>query len=164
MGAGVTGVDASALARAMGQEAELLEQFAGEQERLLETVRARSWTALERDLESLRALEHRIGAADRHRLEALPGGAGDAESFARLVQGLEAPARMELERAYHALGLAVLRVKGALSRLDHYVGAVMGSMNAVLGELLPYRKGRIYSARGDHRHAQASAIVVDRTL
>lgn len=142
----------------------LLEEFAREQERLLETVRARSWADLERTLEGLRALEGRVQEADRDRLEALPEGAGSAEAFAGSVGGLQVASRMELERSYHALGLSVLRVKGALSRLDHYVGAVMGSLNAVLGELLPYRKGRIYSSRGHQRQAADAPVVVDRKL
>jgi hypothetical protein len=78
------------------------------------------------------------------------------------MAGLDLQSRIELERCYHALSLAVLRVKGGISRLDHYVGQVAGSLNAVLGELLPYRKGRIYSSRGDHRQAAEAPIVVNR--
>lgn len=157
-------MDVCRLAQAMEREASVLEEFAREQEKLLETVRARSWADLERKLEALRSLEGKVQEADRERLEALPEGEGDAASFAGSVGGLQVAARMELERSYHALGLAVLRVKGALSRMDHYVGAVMGSLNAVLGELLPYRKGRMYSSQGHQRHAADAPVVVDRKL
>jgi len=157
-------VDVSRLAQAMNSEAALLDEFAGEQEKLLGTVRARSWAELERQLESLRGLEARVQAADRLRVEALPAEGAGADGFAEASRGLGVGSRMELERSYHAMSLAVLRVKGSLSRLDHYVAAVMGSLNVVLGELLPYRKGRMYSARGQQRHAAEAPIVVDRKL
>jgi hypothetical protein len=164
IGTGVMGVDSRILAQAMDREAGLLEEFAREQEGLLDSVRARSWADLERKLDALRALEARVQEADRQRLEALPEGAADAAAYASLVGGLQRAKRVELEGSYHALSLAVVRVKGALSRLDHYLTAVTGSLNAVLGELLPYRKGRIYSARGHQREAADAPILVDRKL
>lgn len=156
------GVDARRLAQAMDAETGLLEEFAREQEGLLDTVRARSWAELERKLEALRALEEKVQEADRRRIEALPEGAADAAAYASLVAALETAGRVELEGSYHGLTMAVLRVKGALSRLDHYLAAVTGSLNAVLGELLPYRKGRIYSNRGRERQAAETPIIVDR--
>ena len=161
MRTGVTGVEAQRLAQAIQMEAGILEEFAREQDELLGTVRSRSWADLERKLEALRVTEGRVQAADRERVDALPPGEGDAASFARIVRNIEAASRAELERSYHALSLAVLRVKAATSRLDHYVGAVMGSLDAVLGELLPYRKGRMYCSKGQHRQAAEVAIVVD---
>jgi hypothetical protein len=157
-------VDARRLAQAMETEAGLLEEFAVEHEQVLDTVRAKSWTDLERKLEALRAFEARVQAADRDRVAALPEGGATAAGFAGMAQALEPSLRVALERSYHALTLAVLRVKGSASRLDHYVGTVMGSLNAVLGELLPYRKGRLYCSRGEHRPAAEAPIVVDRKL
>ena len=148
----------------MERETALLDEFAAAEEGLLGTVRSRSWVELERKLGELRVLEERVREADRERAGALPEGASDSEAFARAMAEVGLEERMELERCYHSLSLAVLRVKGGISRIDHYVGSVAGSLSAVLQELLPFRKGRIYSARGRERAAADAPIVVNKRL
>lgn len=164
MGQGEADVDVECLVGAMDRETALLEVFAREQESLLGSVRVRSWTELESRLARLRRLETRIQVAERERLGALPEDSRDADGFLAAVAAMEPEARARLERSYHALNLAVLRVKGSVSRLDHYVGTVMGALGTLLSELLPHRKGRIYSDRGAERQAPALPIVVDRNV
>ena len=157
-------MDVERLVGAMDRETEVLTEFAEAQESLLGTVRDRSWSELEMRLAHLRQLEARIQEAEGERAQALPEGSRDAKGFLAAMATLASADRRGLEKSYHALNLAVLKVKGSISRLDHYVGTVMGSLGTLLAELLPHRKGRIYSARGAERHAHALPIVVDRNV
>ena len=155
-------VDLERLKQAMVHEAALLHRFEGGQNELLEGMRSRNWSELERRLDALGLLGAEIEQAERERMEAAGTRALDGSSFARSVAALAPAERVELEGVYHELNLAVIRVKASLSRLGHYVGAVMGTLDTVLGELLPHRKGRIYSAAGAERRASGEAIVLDR--
>lgn len=157
-------MDIERVAAALQREAALLEEFAREQEKLLGSVRARTWQELEARLEALRGLEAGIQAAEDERIESLPQTWRDARGFAAGVTSLGGEARRTLERGYHALNLALIRVKGAVSRLDHYVGTVMGSLGTLLRELLPHRRGRIYSANGAERPASELPIVLNRSI
>ena len=157
-------VDVKRLVDAMDRETALLTDFAQEQECLLSSVRERTWNDLEKRLSRLRGLEEGIQEAEARRVEALPEGGRDARGFLAAMGTLETEARLTLERSYHAFNLSVLKVKAAVSRLDHYVGTIMGSLGGILAELLPHRKGRIYSSRGDERRSHDLPIVVDRNV
>lgn len=152
-------------------EADLFNAFDEGQEALLRSIVARAWTELEGHLASLGRIQREIQQTEAERRRTFEGLAGskagkggEAEIIEAVLDGMEASERVELEGAYHTLKIAVLRAQGSLMRLDHYVSTVSSTLQSLLGELLPHRKGRIYSSRGGTAPTRDEALVVDRRL
>jgi AAA+ ATPase superfamily predicted ATPase len=78
------------------------------------------------------------------------------------VTRLPAAERDELFALYRQLRLALIRVKGNAGLLGFYLRSLSETLQKVLEELFPHRKGRIYSRSGKAREAEDDSLVVYR--
>jgi len=170
-------VQTSALKKALRDEAQVLTEFAAGQKRLQELIGKRQWTRLEGQIEELKSLASRAETLEEQRHSSYrqlkadlglsdepPGkaGAGDAGRFEDVVTRLAGPDRDELFALYRQLKLAVIRVKGNAGLLGFYLRSLSGTLQKVLEELFPHRKGRIYSRSGKTRETGDDSLVVYR--
>jgi hypothetical protein len=159
---------AAALRASMDREAGLFVRLGGEIESLRESMQARSWGT---GLAIAQAIERSAGVieeADDARADAfvllrdhlkLP----QATAFSAVLPALPDGIREELEGSWRQMRVSLVRLKTATSRMRYSAEALAGALNAVLEQVFPHRRGRIYSRRGTPT-AVVGTPVVDRKL
>ena len=167
----------NALKKAMRGEADALNEFAAGQKRLQELIGKRHWTRLEGQIEELKSLASRAETLEDQRHNAYrqlkddlgiaedptrKPGTEDARGFEEVVSRLPAGERDELFALYRHLRLALIRVKGNAGLLGFYLRSLSETLQKVLEELFPHRKGKIYSRSGKTRETGDDSLVVCR--
>jgi hypothetical protein len=165
------GHDSSAalLARAMADEKELFLRFAEKEAGLTRVVQERDWQRLEQSLADLERLAGDIEAAEqlRHRrFQELKQqlGVGDRTGFALVVSRIPESGRGRLVACHEELRSAVGRVRTLSSSLAYYFRYIKESVEQILVEAFPHRRGRIYSRHGRPAEAGADPVVINRSL
>jgi hypothetical protein len=152
----------------MDREAELFVDLGREVERLRDTFQQKSWgpsLSLSEGIErSARSIEEADVARD--------------EAFTRVREALDLPRettmsavlpglpdllRSEMEESWRGLRMAVVRLKTNTGRMRYSAEAMASTLNRILDEVFPYRKGKIYSRRGTPTDV-SGAVLVDRRL
>ncbi|MFP4509451.1 MAG: flagellar export chaperone FlgN [Spirochaetaceae bacterium] len=146
-----------------------LETIAAEHSRLQEAVMNRDWESLEEQIRVLQAHAHDAGALEEQRKASYGRlrkllGFGAEESFFELLCRLEDEERTELAALYRGLKIAVMRVASANGGLEAYVQSSTQTIEEVLKELFPERKGTIYSRTGRVQRHDDRAFVVNQSL
>jgi hypothetical protein len=159
-------VYAEPLKKGMQEEARLLNDYAARLGGLQGAVGRRDWESVEREIAGLRNLAGEVEGAEAARLEAYRSlkaallMSGDPP-FDQVASRLESPAREELAEAHRRLKIAIIRVKGASGLLGYYVRSMADTRRQVLEELLPHRKGRMYSRSGRTRATAEESLMLD---
>jgi hypothetical protein len=159
---------AGALRESMDREAELFRRLGREVDTLREAVQARTWGA---GLAIAQAIEHSaasIEEADARRDAAFVVLREHLDmpretAFSGVLPGLPDGTREELEESWRGLRASLVRLKTGTSRMRYSAEALAGVLNRVLEQILPYRKGKIYSRRGTPTSV-SGALIVDRKL
>ena len=68
-----------------------------------------------------------------------------------------------MEESWRGLRMAVVRLKTATGRMRYSAEALALTLNRILEQVFPYRKGKIYNRRGTPS-AVSGAVMVDRRL
>jgi hypothetical protein len=165
------------LKKALRDEAQALNEFAAGQKHLQELIGKRQWTRLQAQIDELKSLATRVEALEDRRVSSYqklkrslggstPGSPEaqrrESERFEEIVTRLPAADRDELFGLYRQLKLAVIRVKGNAGLLGFYLRSLSGTVQKVLEELFPHRRGTIYSRSGRSRDAGDHSLVVHR--
>jgi hypothetical protein len=137
----------------MAEEATLLANFFSREEEVKKAVEFCDWKALETLLSELQPLAEAIEKTETLRHEAfseLRSMVGEPEDagFYQVAVKLLPKDRDECALLYRNLKVTVVRLQALTFSIDGYVKAVSGTMQQVLNEVFPYRKGRIYSKAG----------------
>lgn len=153
----------------MEAEAQLLREYAGLEERLPLAAARGDWPELEGLLGRMEGLARRIEEADGRRdacYRRLKAALclREEDDFHRLARSLPEDDRETLTGAYRRLRVEVVRVRSASALAGHYLRAVSGAVNEALGELIPHRRGRLYSRGGRARQALEDALLINRQL
>jgi hypothetical protein len=130
-------------------------------------VKERSWPLLDESLTELKGLAEKIEKRDdqRHRsFRTLKGllGMVDGEPFRQMINELPEEHRGDLERLFRQLQGSVSKVRTLSGGLFYFFRSVQDSINQILNEVFPYRKGRLYSKRGRSRPPREESVVVDQ--
>ncbi len=160
---------AALLARAMADEKGLFLRFTEKEAGLTRVVQERDWQRLEQSLADLDRLAGEIEAAEqvRHRrFQELKQqlGVGDRAGFALVVSRIPEPLRGRLAACHEELRSAVARVRTLSSSLAYYFRYIKESVEQILVEAFPHRRGRIYSRAGRPAEAGADPVVINRSL
>lgn len=146
-----------------------LETIAAEHSRLQEAVMNRDWESLEEQIRVLQTHAHDAGTLEEQRKTSYGRlrkmlGLGAEESFFELLCRLEDDERTELAALYRGLKIAVMRVASANGGLEAYVQSSTQTIEEVLRELFPERKGTIYGRTGRVQRHDDRAFVVNQSL
>ncbi len=157
------------LNRLMTEETGLLARYARLEEQLPAATMNRDWPGLERFLAEMEELAGLIEAAEDRREACYRElkrslRLREEDDFHRLARSLPEESRQGLVESYRHLKIEGVRVRSAAARMGHYFRAVAGAVNGALGELIPHRKGRLYSRRGQTRQAPVDSFIVDQKL
>ncbi len=150
-------------------EIQLMERFFKLEEELQAAVKSKRWTELDRRLESLRKVSASIEMSDKKRdrffaaLKAHLGLPRD-RSFAEVVSFFDEKIQDEMLKLHTNLKLGVLKVKSSTGRLGYLFRVLSDSMDEVLTEVFPHRKGKIYSPNGKAKKYTEDSFVVNHSL
>ena len=159
----------AALVQAMAEERELFHRFAEQEAALTQVVQQRDWAQLERALADLDRLAGTIAAAESRRHEEYEllkrrFGVGERAGFGLLVARLPEPERVSLAAAREELRGAVAKVRTLTASLAYYFRYIKDSVEQILVEAFPNRRGRFYSRHGRPAQAGADPMMVNHSL
>jgi hypothetical protein len=163
-----TGALVEILDRRMKAEASLFEGLGRAFERLRETFQSKEWGPSLATAEEIQRSAQSIEEADTARDEAFlrlrEALAMPRESTFSAVLPVLADAERELlEESWRALRMAVIRLKTSTGRMRYSAEVLSQTLNRILDEAFPYRKGKIYSRRGKPTSV-SGALLFDRKL
>lgn len=165
------GVESSTvlLVRAMAEERELFHRFAEREAGLTKIAQDRDWQRLEQALADLERLACAIEAVERRRHQRYQElkqqlGVGDRAGFAVVVSRMPEQERAGLAGCHEELRSAVGRVRTLTASLAYYFRYIKESVEQVLVEAFPHRRGRIYSRHGLPTEAGTDPVVVNHSL
>jgi len=157
-----------ALKDRVDREAELFAALGEEVQRLRDTFQDKSWGPSLALAESIDRSSRAVEEADTARDEAfrsvrealdLP----QETTMSAVLPMLPDLLRSEMEESWRGLRVAVVRVKTAAGRMRYSAETLASTLNGILEEVFPYRKGRIYSRRGTPTGV-SGAVLVDHRL
>ena len=157
------------LEEVLDSQISLLNTAAQEHSALQNAVIERDWGSLEQALSRLQVRSAELEDLETSRHDAyrqLREGCGlnDGDTFYELLTRLDNAPRSRLAGKYRTLKVAVMRLSGQNSTLSNYVSSSSESLEEVLSELFPQRKGTIYRQSGAAAAREGSAFVVNQTL
>lgn len=150
-------------------EAERLLAFAKAEEEIQVAVSERRWEALETLILKLRKQSELVNEAEDRRFNSfallkaelgLPANIG----FLRLLPMIPEDKRQSLSESYRQLKVAVYAVKAATLRLNYYFQSVSETLQKILQELLPHRKGKLYAPNGKTAEPLVDNLIVNHSL
>ena len=156
------------LRNVMRREEQLLEEFGREENDIREAMVRRDWPALEQGLGRLETLSTRIVETEEKRYAlatALEDGTARDDIHIE-DDGRELPGEVENEirRLREALRARLLRVRSRNNGLMSYASAKGAVVRQILEELVPERRGRLYTRRGLSREGRSQSLLLNRHL
>lgn len=153
----------------MQSQVELLKDFGVEEERLAGIIKQGSWINVQEHLILLHRKADKIIMLSvnfediLNKMKADYGLTSDL-TYSRLLELLPLEERASLRAMQEQQKRSFDNVKRATERLTHYFDAVSNTMNTVLDELIPQRRGRIYTSEGRVKNNQWSSGSLVRSL
>lgn len=159
---------AEELVQIMKQEISLLEEFRQAEVTLKDVIKSADWGALSDMIDHMAALAEWIETTEHRRhsiyaqLCAKAACNDDSIPFYQAIVGISEPLRSECAELYRSLKFAIVKIKGITHSLDTHIRSVSDTMQSVLNEILPYRKGKLYSRKGKTKDADTEPLVVNQ--
>ena len=153
----------------MEKELKLIKQFSGIEEQLKELLIKKEWVLLEKSIRDMKKIADSIVIVEAKRdasYQAMKLYCRDdnIKSFSLFIS-MFCPDRKEIILTlYRELKIGVLKVKNTTMRIDTYVNTVVSTVDKVLDEVYPIRKGIIYDMSGTDRHIIHQPMILDQEL
>jgi hypothetical protein len=138
----------------MKEEAGALETLSALEEKLRRSVMDRDWTSLDGTLLEVKTVSEKVSQTEqiratvyqkiRNSCQAKPG-----EGFQEILARVPGDERETLSALHRRVRVAVEKVKCLTGGLDTYINSAVSTMDKILDELLPERKNKIYTRRGE---------------
>ena len=157
------------LAELMETETELLNEISHEEENLQNALRKNSWDEMELIINRISPLSVRMERVeiDRDRVYQklkVRLKKSDDDGFYSVAMHMKGNTRESCLGGYRKMKVALLRMQGITAGIDQYVRTVGETSKAVLDEVFPHRRGKIYSNNGSAKPVQADPMVLNRHL
>ena len=153
----------------MQKETSLLNEISREEERLQQALRDNNWQEMEAVINKLTPLSVLMERTEAERDKVYKKlqkklKKDDSDGFYSVAAHMNADDRENCLSGYRKMKVALLRMQGITAGIDQYVRSVGATSRAVLDEVFPHRKGRLYSAGGMERPQQSDPMVLNRHL
>jgi hypothetical protein len=161
-----TNVLLNTLQESMERETGLFSRLALDVERLKASFQEKNWGESIRISEGIERIAQNVEEADIARDAAFSLlrdalGLPRETAFSALLPSLPDDERKRVEEAWRSLRMTVLRLKTATGRMRYSAEALSDTLNRMLNEVFPYRRGKIYSRRGTPTTV-TSALIIDK--
>jgi len=157
------------LRNSMEEEILLLNEFCREEEKIKDYIVKKNWEGLNRTIRNANPLIEQINTIEKKRNTAFVelrnhfGFNGEAGFYHVIVNFAEGE-RDIFADLYRNLKLSAIRIQSVTGGIDSYVSNVSGSMNSILDELFPARRGKIYSKQGNPTELEINPMVLNHNL
>jgi hypothetical protein len=150
----------------MERETGLFSGLARDVERLKDSFEQKTWGDSITIAEGIERVAQNIEEADGARdaaFELLRDSLGlpRETAFSALLPSLPDMERQRIEDAWRSLRMTVIKLKTATGRMRYSAEALSDTLNRMLNELIPYRRGKIYSRRGTPTTV-TGAFIIDK--
>ncbi len=153
----------------MRKELDLIHLFSGIEEQIKVILVRKEWPLLEMKIREMKKLADSIAVVESRRdsaYQAMKLYCRDEEirSFYLFI-AMFCPERKEvLSTLYRELKTGVMKVKNTTIRIETYINTVVSTVDRVLDEVYPMRRGTIYDMSGSSRQVIHQPMVLDREL
>ncbi len=153
----------------MSLELKLLETFRKAEIELKNKINHKDWDGLERCIGRMKTLSRDLTAVETKRsgafreLQDLVGEKEEA-SFYQVIVHLPADEREALAEIYRAMRFAAVGIRSVTYCIDEQLKTINGTLQQILNELFPYRKGNLYSKQGARRETEGNPMVINQSL
>jgi hypothetical protein len=150
------------------RETELFADLGQAVERLRESFQQKSWGPSLFLAENIERSSNAIEQADAARDDAFAAVREAMElpletTMSAILPALPDLLRSEMEESWRGLRMAVVRLKTSTGRMRYSAEALAFTLNRILEQVFPYRKGKMYTRRGTPSGV-SGAVLVDRRL
>jgi len=157
------------LKQEMKIEIQFLDKFFKLEEDLHSAIYNKKWPLLEGLISRLKSTGSDIEIADEKRDQYFTAvkkhiGLPVTSGLSELLENVEAEQGEEIKKLQRDLKIRVVKVKGSTGRLGYVFRALSESLNDILGEVFPHRKGKIYSMQGRPTDYADESLMVNRNL
>lgn len=156
------------LIASMEGEVACLEEYIVGQKAFAAALKDREWVGLQAAMDGLEALSRRLAAFEalRDQAEAAIRGQTDCldQGFYRLALLIQEPERTGLTDLYRRLKLTAMRARFENDSSASYASGSRDLLGAVLEELFPEKRGRIYGPSGRAVAAGHDSLVLNTAL
>lgn len=158
----------AALAAAMRAEIACFEAFIAAERSFASALRDRDWGSLQTAMDLIDDITRAIAEREGFRAEAfelLRSQVGcEEESLYRAALRVPEPERSELTDLYRRLKVAAMRARFESAAATDYATSNRELLRAVLEELFPEKKGRIYGRTGLVAQTGLDAVLLNRAF
>ncbi len=157
-----------ALVAAMENEIACLEAYVEGQKAFAQALKDRDWPILQSTMDKLETLSRDLASVEEVRAGAEAMLKAETEcmeqGFYRLALKVQEPERTSLTDLYRRLKIAAMRAKFENGASGDYAEGSRVMLGAVLEELFPEKKGRIYGRSGHAVPAGHDALLLNTAL
>ena len=152
----------------MKEEAEILEEFSALEEELGRLAREREWAELDATISKMKITGEKMAQADQIRATVYGKikrhySAPPEETFQELLARIPSQEWGNLPELHRRTRMAVEKIKSLTGCLDAYISSAVNTMDRILDEVLPDRRNRIYTRRGEVFGAE-QPLMVSRSI
>ena len=150
-------------------ETVLLEKYRDREEELRMYMKEKNWQDMNQLLERLDLLSNEINSMDTRRdilfKEMLEEhGVNQKGDFYQLVVRLPQPYQDKLASVFRRMKVTIAQIESISWAIDIYIRTIGDSMNQILNEFYPHRKGKIYSRNGRQVPVESNPLIFNREL
>ena len=150
-------------------ELALLETFRETELELKNGINRKDWDGLERCIQKMRELSIELVTVEDKRNHAfieLRDLVGEVETanFYQVIVHLPVEERDFLAELYRAMKFAAVGIRSVTYCIDEHLQTINGTLQQVLNELFPYRKGNLYSNQGEKRETSHNPMIVNERM
>ena len=155
------------LTECMKIELGLLEAFREAELELKSGITGKDWDGLEQCIRKMKLISVDLVAVEDKRNHAYIElrdlvGEPDSAGFYQVIVHLSPEEREPLAELYRAMKFSAVSIRSVTYCIDCHLQTINGTLQQILNELFPYRKGNLYSKQGEKREASNNPMIVNQ--
>ncbi len=157
------------LTDAISEEIHAIKQFCDQELEVKQHLFDKDWKNLNGAIEESQKTSERIQVLEEERdslFEELCSYTGEESraNFYHVIVHLPTGERDRLGYLYRELKLAVYQMQSITAGIDTYISSMRETMNHILEEVFPHRKGKIYAKDGKETSKETDPMVISHRL
>ncbi|MBN1410204.1 MAG: flagellar export chaperone FlgN [Spirochaetales bacterium] len=153
----------------LNKEIGLFSEFNGLVENLKSSVMDRNWVKLEQEIKGLNQTAAKIDKIEQKRHTCVRElkqvlGIPEKESVQKVFSSLESKDKNEIVQLNTQLKMEIIRVRSTSNGLNHFLRNVSLLLQSIIGAVLPYTKGKLYSRKGKVTENSPDSVMINKQL
>ncbi|MCI0481502.1 MAG: hypothetical protein L0213_07930, partial [Candidatus Dadabacteria bacterium] len=150
----------------MKLELNRLEAFREAELELKNGISRKDWDGLDRCIRKMKLLSTDLVGVEEKRNRAFIElrdlvGEEEGAGFYQVIVHLPVEERESFAELYRAMKFLAVGIRSVTYCIDEHLQTINGTLQQILNELFPYRKGNLYSKHGKRREAHHNPMIVN---